>query len=524
MRSQLLGLILLFSSVSRAATIAIIDTGFDLDHEFLKPKLHQAEIDEEALRLQGWRFHDNSHLKVPVTQDPDSVEEILRYRTIKAKGYRSGLTMEEFEWFKQKSADKDFMELVKNFKKQSHGTFVAGIALREGENISIFPIRGLSARVPVVAVEDSSPQEITEVKAATPEEKFQEEIRNSLDRVSKKFSKICSYIAKKNIEVVNASYGITFRSILQKFREKHQEITGKSISEEKLQQLAESYFEELYRRGEKTVSRYPKMLFVFSAGNSGLDNDRYHHYPSRIKAPNTLAVAAMNGDFLASFSNYGERTVDIGAPGVGIESVVPKVYSKDGADRTSPASGTSMAAPYISNVAAQVLNINSALTPMEVKRIILETGEEKLHLKPRLLSGSIVDNQRALKAAHLSREMSLDEAISLARFNLVPAVDKVSMGLAPAAPAEDLKKKVLDAVPAIGFVDDVLEEPAAPGLTSEGSSPPKGPVKVRRDKSAPPLLVPAASPETPADPIPASQSEGQSPPPSVVPTASSSQP
>lgn len=53
----------LLTFVAEAATIAIIDTGFDLDHDFLKPKILKKETDEEAIDFYGWDFFDNSHLK-----------------------------------------------------------------------------------------------------------------------------------------------------------------------------------------------------------------------------------------------------------------------------------------------------------------------------------------------------------------------------------------------------------------------------------------------------------------------------
>lgn len=434
---------LLFILQAQATTIAIIDTGFDLDHDFLKPKVTLSEA-EQPIKFMGHDLTDNSHLKKPVVEDQESIQDILRYRTLKAKGHKTGLTLEDFEWFKKQTADPIFMEKVRLFKRHSHGTFVAGIALREGENINIFPIRGLGLPTPVVAVEDSTKEASEPLKGKTPDERFQEEIENSLNRVSKKFSKICSYIARRNIQVVNASYGITYKSILAKFREKHREIVGTDIREKELKLLVDNYFTELYKRGEKTISRYPKLLFVFSAGNSGLDNDLYHHYPSRIKLPNTLSVAAMNGDYLASFSNYG-KLVDIGAPGVGVLSLLPKVYSDRTEDTYSPASGTSMAAPYIANLAAQIMNANPKLSPSEVKRIILTTGEEKLHLRPRLSSGSIVRNDKALRAASLSKEMPIDEAINLAESNLLQ--DKISLGTSPAINPETLKQSILDSIP-----------------------------------------------------------------------------
>ena len=427
---------LLHISVSYGATIAIIDTGFDLDHDYLRPKILNKETDEEAIDYYGWDFFDNNHMKTPVIEDKSSVQEILLFRNLRAKGHKQGLSLEEFDWFKKKSADKEFMEKVKLFRKHVHGTFVAGIALRQGENINIFPIRGLNIPNPVVAVEDNSTEGSLPLKGKTAEAKFHEEIRHSIDRVSKKFNKICRFVSKKNIEIVNASYGITFKNIMTKFRERYKEMTGKEIGETKLKIVVDDYFRILYERGEKTMKRHPNILFVFSAGNSGLNNDEFHHYPSRIKVPNAITVAAMNGDYLATFSNYGLNRVDVGAPGVAILSLVPKVYSDDGSDLYSPSSGTSMAAPYVSNLAAQIKNTNAKLTPPEIKRIILETGELKSHLKTRLASGAIVNNHKAIRAALLSKDMGLAESIQLGNSDLIQMEDKISIGISPAISPE----------------------------------------------------------------------------------------
>ena len=504
-------------------TIAIIDTGFDLDHDFLKPKILKKETDEEAINpglkeFSGWSFHDNSHLKEPVIKDQSLLQEILLYRNLRAKGHREGLSLDEFEWFKKRSSDKNFMSQVKNFKKHSHGTFVAGIALREGENINIFPIRGLHIPNPVVAVEDTSAPETLVLKSKTPEEKFSEEIKNSQDRVVKKFAKICRYLNLNRIDIVNASYGITYKNITSKFREKYRELTGKEIDEPRLQFMVKLYFEDLMRRTSNIISKYPKMLFVFSAGNSGLNNDLYPHYPSKIKLPNTISVGAMNGDFLASFSNFGQQHVDIGAPGVAILSLVPKVYSTDGKEMYSPSSGTSMAAPYISNLAAQILNVNKRLTPAEIKKIILETGDEKEHLKTQMISGSIVNNKKAMKAALLTRDMGVDTSIALAETGLIPMEDSISMGQPPASSPEDLQNKMMDAIPK-NITPQEIEEIQS---TSEESSLP---LDVKTDKPDNSIQLPSVAPTVPkttVDPVPSSQNELQSPPPSVEPTTSSS--
>jgi hypothetical protein len=498
----------------RATTIAIIDTGFDLDHEFLKPRILKNETDEEPLTFQGMNFQDNSHITKPVIQDTNLMQEVLLYRNMKAKGHKDGLSLMEFEWYRRKSADKEFMEHVKAFKKHAHGTFVAGIALREGENINIFPIRGLQMPTPVVAVEDPTTEATKPLAAKTPEEKFNEEVKNSIDRVAKKFAKICRYVNAKKIEVINASYGITYKNIMTKFREKYKELTGKDIAEEKLRDVVAKYFSELYRRGEKVMKKYPQMLFVFSAGNSALDNDLYPHYPSHIKLPNTISVAAMNGDYLASFSNYGEKSVDIGAPGVAIMSPVPSAY---GHELFSPASGTSMAAPWISNLAAQIMNTNPKLAPVDVKRIILETGDVKVHLKPRLISGALVDNRAAMRAALLSKDMGISEAINLANSNLIPVEDKISFGLPPAVAPEELKTKIMDSVPSVISPDETDD------ATSEESSSQMDQGKAPPDNSSPLPSTAPSLPEKPSDPVPSSQTAEPVPQSSGDSPASSSQ-
>jgi subtilisin family serine protease len=78
-------------------------------------------------------------------------------------------------------------------------------------------------------------------------------------------------------------------------------------------------------------------LFVFAAGNddinlepNGVDNDSFpcesHRSPAAggVSAANVLCVAATgDGGTLATFSNYGDTAVHLGAPGVDIWSAVP---------------------------------------------------------------------------------------------------------------------------------------------------------------------------------------------------------
>jgi len=91
------------------------------------------------------------------------------------------------------------------------------------------------------------------------------------------------------------------------------------------------------RRGPSEIERdalasVPETLFVFSAGNDGIDNDTNQSHPCNYAASleNVVCVAATDqNDGIASFSNFGEQNVDLGAPGVNIAStsVTPRLES-----------------------------------------------------------------------------------------------------------------------------------------------------------------------------------------------------
>jgi len=125
-----------------------------------------------------------------------------------------------------------------------------------------------------------------------------------------------------------------------------------------------------YSLGEAIkYARKKGVLFIASAGNSSQDNDSHSHYPSNYTYDNVIAVAAMNRyGTLASFSNYGETSVDIAAPGEGLKTTnINGGYS-------SWVSGTSYATPFVSAVAAMVISQSPDLSYSSVRGVILNSA------------------------------------------------------------------------------------------------------------------------------------------------------
>ncbi|CDJ48374.1 subtilisin-like protease TgSUB2, putative [Eimeria brunetti] len=110
------------------------------------------------------------------------------------------------------------------------------------------------------------------------------------------------------------------------------------------------------------------ILFVNAAGNSSSNNDSEPFYPAVFDYEHTISVGAYDPDGnLAPFSNYGKKTVSVLAPG-------DRIYSTYLGDGFAFLSGTSMAAPHVSGVAALVFGVfkkaNSDVTAAEVKDIM----------------------------------------------------------------------------------------------------------------------------------------------------------
>jgi len=171
----------------------------------------------------------------------------------------------------------------------------------------------------------------------------------------------------------------------------------------------DSALKEALQRAEKKG-----VLFIAAAGNGrmnpttgksgGFDNDsdKKPMVPASYPFENIIAVAAIDSKgALAEFSNWGHKSVKVGAPGVKILSTVPhNKYQDTIIDLGSIKAtwdGTSMAAPFVSGAAAVIWSQSPKQSWQDVKGKLLANAVPLDSLKDKVATGGRVDLAKIAK-------------------------------------------------------------------------------------------------------------------------------
>lgn len=153
------------------------------------------------------------------------------------------------------------------------------------------------------------------------------------------------------------------------------------------------YSEEEFRAMKKAEEH--GVLIVAAAGNEHNDTDaeenRYYPAAYSLKGlKNIISVASIDSNNrLLPSSNWGKQSVDVAAPGEGILSTLP-------GGRYGKMTGTSQATAFVSGIAALLLSKNPSLSPVELKKLIVNSTVPSIFLRGKVASGGKVDAYQAL--------------------------------------------------------------------------------------------------------------------------------
>ncbi len=420
----------LLSVNAQASVIGVIDSGLDTQHKDLVGHIwlnlgdsttDGVDDDNNGFRddVNGWNFVGNNGTLIERKYSKLYDDEVARFFATQTKALEGKASSEEIDWMKTSVTKKEFVQKLQTFGNYVHGTHVSGITVRGNEEAKALGAKLIPTENPLAGIIGRKSVLEGDVRKAADEGKelnwiVKEIIKGGLGFFAKSqatvFGNVGIYLNEQKVDVANASLGMGLMQAemivkpLLKLAGR-----GKDPSPELVKELAIFFLERVNAEQQILLRSAPETLFVFAAGNEGINNDEYPTAPASIDHPYKLAVAASFADGrLAPFSNYGVKRVDIAAPGVGIVSTIPD-------DHQLALSGTSQAAPYVTGVAAHVKDINPSLNPIDIKAILMQTVDKLDALKDKVKSGGVLNEKRALLAAELSLEKPLAKAIAEAQ-------------------------------------------------------------------------------------------------------------
>ncbi len=228
-----------------------------------------------------------------------------------------------------------------------HGTHVSGtIAATQNNGIGI---TGVASNVKIMAIRT---------------------VPDDADELDSNIVEAYKYAAKNGARLINCSFGKEVNE-------------GGMVVRDVIDEIGKKY----------------NTLVIASAGNDSMgpyswhDNDSSPKYPAAFDSANLLVIASTTSSgSLSSFSNIGIKTVDVAAPG-------SNIYSTIVGNKYGMASGTSMASPNTTGVAAMVLGYYPNLSATELKAVLMKSSTPVAAFKAQIASGGRVNLKSALQKA-----------------------------------------------------------------------------------------------------------------------------
>ena len=245
------------------------------------------------------------------------------------------------------------------FGNMTHGTHVAGIAIKGNPAAQLVVFRfndGLSRELHFPPSTDWA------------------------HRMAANFKRIGQFCAEHKVRVVNLSWG----DDLQEFEDWLARTKGNQSAEQRKQEALELF--AIWKQAIiDAMNAAPNTLFVTAAGNADSDASFLENVPASLELPNLIAVGATNqaGD-ATSFTSYG-KTVVVYANGYHVESFIP-------GGKKVKFSGTSMAAPQVTNLAAKLFAIDPTITAEKAKELIISGSTPSADGRRKL-----IDERRSLQ-------------------------------------------------------------------------------------------------------------------------------
>ena len=188
------------------------------------------------------------------------------------------------------------------------------------------------------------------------------------------------------------------------------------------------------------------VTIIAAAGNTGTNNDTSARYPANSSSAAVTTVGATtSSDLRASFSNFGATTVDVFAPGANILSTLPgSAYGY--------ASGTSMAAPHVTGLAALLKSQNTTITPTQIRAKLIASVDTLRTAEGASVSGGRVDAATALGVSETSRALTYSFNSFHAFTSTVEGTANVS--ITPGSRAAVPTDAQVDVIASLAVVDD----------------------------------------------------------------------